>query len=203
MGRACPPRRLGRNAGPQPHSLRSRGPVRDTRLSSCRGPPGCAGPLGDVSQPPWAGWGPSCRHCPHYRGLWGSRSPDAPASVQACSLRPESSAVLPGPPSLLALLCWAPPEHSARSGTGHPNPLPHLGPNPPRHLLPLSVLGGLPSPCTVPGKRSAGLPGVELGTENRKDKATGAPRLTTAVKDSCPDSITTRGLQAQALHIAM
>lgn len=146
MGRACPPRRLGRDAGPQPHSLGSRGPVWDTRLRSCRGPPGRAGPLGDVSQPPWAGWEPSCWRCPHHHGLGGSRPPEAPASVQACSPCPEASAVLPGPPSLLALLCWAPPERSARSGARHPNPLPHLGPSPPGTSRPCQYPAGSPAP---------------------------------------------------------
>ena len=151
MGRACPPGRFGRNAGPQPHSLRSRGPVRDTRLRSCRGPPGHAGPLGDVSLPPWARWGPSCRRCPHHRGLGGSRPLDSPASVQAWSPRPEASAVLPGPPSLLALLCRAPPERSARSGAGHPNPLLTWVPAPRAPPAPVST-GRAPQPPHNPGE---------------------------------------------------
>ena len=114
--------------------------------------------------------------------------------------RPPLSSPGPGP----CRLCSAGHHQSVRQGLGLDTPTPSSpGSQPPGHPPPLSAPGGLPSPRTVPGKHSAGLPGAGLGTENSKDKATCAPRLTTPVKDSCPDSITTRGLQAQALHMTM
>ena len=78
----------------------------------------------------------------------GSRPPGPPASVQACSPRPEASAVLPRPPSLL---------HSERSGAGQPSLLAHQGPRwaqgPSHPGTPLPVPGGLPSPVTTHARR--------------------------------------------------
>lgn len=139
----------------------------------------------------------------------GSRPPGPPASVQACppAQRPPLSSPDPHPCCIRKDLGWTtlPPRSPGHQvGTGS---------EPPGHSPASTRRAPQPSdhPCTERAQVPFPRPRIVLGEAQRwlswrgaGDREPQSPvRLTTPVKDSCPDSITIRGLQAQALHRTM